>query len=344
MRIKTGTGIAAAFAMLLLILDGQTAIAGAQSGLRLCAMNVIPSLFPFLILSILLTSSLAGKTSVFFSPLARMLRIPQGSESLLAVGVLGGYPMGAQAVAQAYSDGRLTRSEARRMLGFCSNAGPAFLFGITGASFSIPGVPCILWGIQLLSALITGLLLPGGSIRSMDPPSKKQTSLTSAMEQAVTVMSRLCGWIILFRVILAFFDRWFLWLFDSFWQVLICGLLELTIGCTSLSVVSNEGLRFILCSLLLSFGGICVTMQTASVTGELGLGMYLPGKLIQTVTSLFLSVPIQWILYREESTPMIPPIVYAFLLIFLILPILLKKTVAIRSHLIYNHKRMIHEG
>ena len=38
--------------MLALILDGRTAIEGARQGIGLCLRTVIPSLFPFFVLSI----------------------------------------------------------------------------------------------------------------------------------------------------------------------------------------------------------------------------------------------------------------------------------------------------
>ena len=47
-------------AMLALILDSKTALLGAQSGLDLCVRTVIPSLFPFFVISILLTAPFGG--------------------------------------------------------------------------------------------------------------------------------------------------------------------------------------------------------------------------------------------------------------------------------------------
>ena len=41
--------------MLVLILDGKAALLGAQAGVELCLNTVIPSLFPFFVLSVLLT-------------------------------------------------------------------------------------------------------------------------------------------------------------------------------------------------------------------------------------------------------------------------------------------------
>ena len=102
-----------AFAMLVLILDGQTAMAGAAEGLALCMKTLIPSLFPFFLLSAMLTSSLSGG-------------------GLLLTGLLGGYPLGAANAARAYRARQLDRAEAERMAVLCNCAGPSFLFGVVG--------------------------------------------------------------------------------------------------------------------------------------------------------------------------------------------------------------------
>ena len=100
-RADTWTGIVAAIGISLLILDSKTALAGAQSGVELCIRTVIPSLFPFFLFSILLTTSLMGRRIRILRPLCRLCRIPEGAESILIAGCLGGYPVGAQCVSQA---------------------------------------------------------------------------------------------------------------------------------------------------------------------------------------------------------------------------------------------------
>ena len=72
-------------------------------------------------------------------------------------------------------------------------------------------------------------------------------------------------------------------------QIALMGFLELTNGCCGLALIADVRLRFVLCSGILSFGGICVLLQTASVTKGLSLSGYLKGKLMQTVFSLLLS-------------------------------------------------------
>lgn len=324
--------------MLVLILDSKTALLGAKDGIALCLTAVIPSLFPFFVLSVLLTSALMGTRVRLLAPIGALCRIPAGSECILLTGLLGGYPTGAQAVAQSFDEGKLTEADAKRMLGFCSNAGPAFLFGIVGTQFFGPGPAWILWGIHILSALIVGALLPGGTRAAGKVPTGQSLSLTHAVQRSVKILAGVCGWILLFRVVLAFLIRWFLWLLPKSAQVAVMGILELTIGCTELSGISCVGERFVLCAGMLAFGGVCVTMQTASVTGRLGLGMYLPGKLLQCAVSIFLALIAQALLFSKTDRWNVSAVFFllALLPILAFLLISRKKGVEIPKKVLYN--------
>ena len=297
-----------AAAMAVLILDAQTALAGAQAGLELCLRSVIPSLFPFLFLSVMLTGGAADSLTKVLRPLGQLCRIPEGGESLLAVGLIGGYPVGAQCVAQTYRCGRIDRDTARRMLGFCSNAGPSFIFGFLSSCFA-PQALWLLWGIQILSAILTGILLPGGARDRVPECESAPISPVSVLEQSVRTMGLICGWVVVFRVVLAFLRRWFLWMLPAWADILVSGLLELSNGCSRLVLAEPEGLRFVLASGTLAFGGVCVWLQTASVTKGLGTGFYLPGKAVQTVISVALASFVQYLLYPiQQRCPVTFPV------------------------------------
>ena len=309
----------------LLIMDPQTGLAGASEGLELCIRTVIPSLLPFFFLSVLLTSHLAGKETPWLRPVGKLLRLPTGGEAIFLIGILGGYPVGAQAVAQAWSAGRLDQQNARRMLGFCSNAGPSFLFGILGAVFSSPAAPWALWFIHILSAMLVGILLPGCKQAAMAAPERGSMAPSQALERALRIMANVCGWVILFRVVICFLDRWVLWLFPAVVKNILLGTLELTNGCCMLGSIKSEGLRFILASCFLAFGGLCVSMQTVSVTGKLGTGWYFPGKVLQTMFSFLMAWGYQAIFYPASSRAAMRPVVVGPALAVVILLILYLK-------------------
>lgn len=294
-------------AMMVLILDSKTALSGAKDGVELCLYSVIPSLFPFFIFSVLLTSSLSGKNIKFLHPLGRLCGMPRGSESILVIGFLGGYPVGAQAIANAYEFDQISKETAHRLLGFCSNAGPAFLFGMLGAQFSSRTVPWVLWTIHIASALIVGMLLPGKDTDCCVLRSGQQITFPQAVERSLRTMANVCGWVIIFRVIIAVLNRWVMWLLPQAGQVLLSGILELSNGCISLQYLPLQGSRFIFAASMLSLGGLCVAMQTATAVGNMGTGMYFPGKILQCFISILLSCVAQPLLFNPSDCISVPP-------------------------------------
>lgn len=283
---------AAALGMLVLILDAPCAIQAAGSALQMCILSLIPSLFPFLVVSALMTHSLSGIRTSLLAPLEKICRLPSGSGMLMLTGLLGGYPVGARVVTEAYRRGDLRKEQAERMLCFCNNAGPSFLFGIVASFFAGKRWVFIIWMIQIISALFTAFLLPDSSYGVAGRVSSKagQIRLPECVEQAVHTMGIICGWVILFRVVSDFLIRWIFWIMPEPFQVLLTGFLELSNGCMQLHMIRDDSLRFIVAGCMLSFGGLCVGMQTRSISKELRLGHYFKGKLIQTLIVLLLSV------------------------------------------------------
>ena len=76
-------GLAAGIGMLILILDSKTALEGARAGLDLCIRTVIPSLFPFFVLSMVFTGALMGTSLRWLRPVGALCGMPGGAEPLL---------------------------------------------------------------------------------------------------------------------------------------------------------------------------------------------------------------------------------------------------------------------
>ena len=292
MKKGVWTALLAGAGMGLLILDGGTALRGAREGIQMCLYTVLPTLFPFFVLSGLLTGAIRETSWRGFRALERFCRMPQGSGQVFALGLLGGYPTGARCVHQLWDDGQLDKKDAQRMLGFCSNAGPSFLFGICGELFPGIGAAWALWGCHILSALMVARMLPGGPTSGSLRLRASSVTVTEALAQAVKTGGLVCGWVVLFRVLLAFVGKWLPWELP-----LISGALELTNGCLALGRVTSPGSRFVLCGVFLGLGGLCVGLQTASVVGALGTRWYWKGKLLQGLWSLMLCSGVQYFLF-----------------------------------------------
>lgn len=335
-------GLLCAAGILILILDAKTAYQGALDGIQLCTMVVIPSLLPFFLLCPILSSTWLGvKTGLFKVP-GRILGIPRGGESLFLIGIIGGYPVGASTINEACKVGSLRKDDARRLLGFCCNAGPGFLFGVLGSLFEQRIILWIIWAIHILSALLVGILLPGKSKSECRLPERPILPLSAALHLAIRNLASVCGWVILLRILITFCKRWFLWLFPAEGQILITGILELTNGCCDLLALRTDGLRYILACVLLGFGGLCVILQTVSVTRESGMGMYFPGKLLQALISFLLASSTQSLLFPSDQIwkPQLHLVAAVAVFAVILVLFLHKKTVAFRPKVLYNASKV----
>ena len=277
-----------------LLLRPEAAAQAAREGLSLCAATVIPALFPFfVVLSLLLRLGAAAPLQrlcgPFMGPLFHMRGICAGP---LLAGLAGGYPAGAQAAAQLYEEGLLSREEAEVCLGFCNNCGPAFLLAFAGTQVlgsSRAGV--YLWLIHLLSALLAGMLLCrlAGMNRRPAPratlPAMGRSSAAQALPQAVATSAQailsICGFVVFFSVVTV--------LLPPSLPVGTAGVLEMVTGLQSLS----PGPRgFVWAAALTGWGGLSVHCQTLAVIGELRPRWHWAGKALQAVLSALLAAAV----------------------------------------------------
>lgn len=274
--------------MMILIFDARTAISGIHAGIDICLRTLIPSLFPFFVLSGIMTSALMGQSLFWLRPIGRLCRMPEGSEPLLAMGILSGYPVGAGNLWNAYQRGQLSLPEARRMVTFCNNAGPAFIFGVLGPFFPSQKWTLELWVIQVISSIAIGIISEETDTKKERAPLKGRTF--DIMNNAIRSMSSVCGWVIFFRMVFEFLNRWLLNQIPPLAQIVLTGLIELSNGALRLNLIDDISIRFLIASIILSLGGLCILMQTLTVFPKLDIRHYLTGRMLHAAISFLLSM------------------------------------------------------
>lgn len=261
--------------MALLLLRSQVAAEAVRQGLTLCAQSLLPALFPFFV-----AVSWAVNCGLFHT--LRSIGIPTPA-AVFFLGALGGYPLGARTVGEAYCGGLLTKTEAERLLACCNNAGPAFILVVVGQNvFRSTAAGLALWGIHLAAALIIALLFcRRQTARTASPPptASPAAAFISAVGSAAETMVRLCAFVVFFTVVMALLSS-----FLGSIPPLLAGFLELTVGVTALT---PHRMGFTLAAGMLGWGGVSVHCQAAAVLSDtdLSLRYYLLGKALQGILS-----------------------------------------------------------
>ena len=245
------------------------AAGGVSRGLSLCGEVLIPSLFPFLVLGgILVHSGTARALGRRLSPVMRWLFGLSGSAApALLIGMIGGYPAGAIATAELYKSGALSRDEARRLLGFCVCAGPAFTVNTVGVRLmNNRGFGWLLFAAQVLSLLVIGLLSRRPPASSQATPPTPAVSFPSALVKAVTAASEtvlyLCGFVLLFSAVLSLCEASGATAVLGGKAPLAC-LLEVGNGCAAATQTDHA---VPLLGFAVGFGGVSVCCQIAAAT------------------------------------------------------------------------------
>ena len=262
-----------------MIFHGQSVTQGAKDGVQFCIQVVIPSLFPYFFLCDILTTSMTGRWS------------------LCLTGFLGGYPAGAQAIATACADGEINKKQAEYMLPYFNNAGPAFIFGVLSQLFRRWYIPLIIWTIHLVSVIPVYLCFHQNYSLKQITCKGKEPSINKSLQTATKSIVIVCGWVFLFRTVLSVTSNSVFANISTGISVVVSGLLELTNGCYALFDVTSEPFCFIVSTTLIGFGGLCVTMQTRSIAGGIGIRPYVVGKLLHASTSFLISGVVSKILF-----------------------------------------------
>lgn len=263
---------------LFLILCPAACSAAAVDALRLCAQVLTPSLFPFFVCSNLFCA--LGLTALLEKPLRGVMQplfgLSGAGAAALLPGLMGGYPAGAQAVATLYQSGSMDKAQAERLLRFCNNCGPAFIFGVAAQAVGqSPLAGLLLYLVQVLSALALGLAgrrksaPPGEETHaqiSASTPLPFSAAMTESVRKAGQSMLEVCMFALTFGVLAAMVRLLAARLFPPEAVRLFSGALELACGMQALGAMqASQGVKFVLCSFFLAFGGLSVHAQTRSV-------------------------------------------------------------------------------
>lgn len=205
----------------LLLYDPAYASGVFYSGLR-SLVKVLPSVFPFLVLSGLLFKSglamLVGERAG--GAFSRLFRLPPAAFGAAAAGLICGFPVGARCTADLYLSGECGKRDAERLAAFCNFASPAFLLGTVGAGvLGSVRAGLALYTLQTVFALLFGFFYKRPKKRAVKEVGVPRNGFTEerlsaslvpeAIGEAAAQTLRICGFILFFSLLAGVFTRLF---------------------------------------------------------------------------------------------------------------------------------------
>ena len=296
-----------------LVIFSKTNLYAASNGLTLWATCVVPSLFPFFVITNLLSHtkvvSFTGKLlDKFMRPL---FNVPGIGGFSFVMGLISGYPIGAKVVSDFRENNLVTKDEGERLLAFTNNSGPLFILSSVGISlFGDTKTGLLLLCTHILSCITVGIVLGKFSTKTITNLNQRKYNsksnikinsntitlknlgevLGNSINNAISTVLMIGGFVVIFSVIISilnstntlnflstFFNPLLTFLgFDlDFAKPLLSGIIELTNGINSVANIHIKSIsqNIILCAFLLGFGGFSVLLQVFSIVAKTDLSM-----------------------------------------------------------------------
>lgn len=307
-----------------LLVFSKSNLPAVKNGLTLWATSVVPSLFPFFVATeLLMHTNIISILGRLLNPIMKPVFNVRGEGSFAFImGIISGYPMGAKIACHFRDNSICSKEECERLLSFTNNSGPLFIIGTVGIlMFGNTSIGILLFITHILACLTVGILFRfwKSNKRSsrfgnaFNPPSNTVTFanlgevLSNSITNSISTIFLIGGFVVIFSAIISILKSSgfletiallftplanFLKIDISFFQAFITGLLEITNGINSISMISCKKLsiNIILASFILGLGGISVFLQILSITSKTDLSIkpYIIGKILQgTFSSLY---------------------------------------------------------
>lgn len=305
---KALLGIIAFFLFGVFLLSSDTVAELTTRGAASVLYAVLPSTFPYLVLSnLILHSPLTVFIGKRLSFLSHKLRIHRSSLFVIIIGFISGFPVPSVILNRLYLEGACTKDECERICAFCSFCGPPFIISLFGkeimkdirAGFVVYGVQCFL---SLLLAIVLAPKSPYKPSTSL-PPKKSTdepvgTIICNSISSAGASMLKITSFVIFFSVICGIIQKSLSLAFPNIPKILttvVSAFFEMSSGIIGLkSSNAPEVLRFTLGCGYIYWSGLSVLFQVRSTLDHrISMKKYLLGRLFMLV----FGIPTSYFIY-----------------------------------------------
>ena len=280
---------------IILLLNPETASRAVINSTNVSVSRIIPSIFPFMVLSELIINSFGNKNYVSNK---RCAILPAAVFPLILLGNVSGFPLGAKNSAKLYECGVISEKQAYVCAILSGNASISFVISFVGANlFSSKKAGLALYFCQLaasmLTALICTLVLKNKNKRLVPLRSEAEAnrgfeeSFIDSVSGAALACLTVTAFITVFGIIIEFVCMFCYKLsFGTSAVALIASVLEISNGCLK-SASLETPFSYVICAFAVGFSGLSVMFQSTSFfnKSEIGSLPFICFKLLQGILS-----------------------------------------------------------
>lgn len=272
----------------------KTVFAGAAQGLLLWFETVLPTLFPFMVVTGLMinTNTITWITKLLAPVISPFFHISTHGTFVVLCGFLCGYPMGAKIASDLTSSGYISRQEGEYLLSFCNNTSPMFVIGfLFSQNLQRLDLAFVSLLIIDLCAVLCGRFFrrfyhfhPETSsiyTASKEKPISFPAILDDCIINSCENITKIGGYIVVFSILSSLLKL--LPASGGIWENILLPSIEITGGIQMLCTQTLPfNIRYVLLMVLSSFGGLCAVFQTQCMVQKqaFSLKRYIIEKLV----------------------------------------------------------------
>lgn len=265
---------------------------GVSRGIDLAVSKLIPSLFPFMVISDMILNTQASEllSKAFGKPFSKLFGVSYEGGSAFVFGSLFGFPVGIIFALGLYEDGKIDLRELMRLSLFVSMPSPAFFISAVGEGY----FGSVRFGIALYLCALCSNILIGIATRGLFCEFEKEyfclrgrgkrretnNAFISAVTSSARTLFSISAFVVFFSMIGAVAEYLLApCVGNGAFFALLFGAMEMTGGVAKAAALGVKGAP--IAAAVLGFSGISVLCQLISVTKNhrLPIGAYLVAKL-----------------------------------------------------------------
>lgn len=289
------------FFLVEIIINRNTVFNTISFSLNIWITSILPSLFPFFVLSDILNSyDVINYIPKFIKNIFKKLfNISDNGLFVFFISMLSGFPSNARNIRLLYTDNKISKEESEHLLFFTHFSNPMFILGtLSILFFNNKSLGLLIIIPHYLSNFIIGFILrkhnlPNNNyiINNKKNNPKKfgiifTKSIKSSIDSLLVILGTLSVFLVMSTLIIDLFNL------NSINSLLIKSILELTSGLKELSnLIKDSKILVIMSSCILSFGGLSVHMQVINELTDTDISYknFFIGRILQTILSLIIS-------------------------------------------------------
>ncbi len=287
------------FFLILIFLNRNVVFNTVSFSLNIWISSIIPSLFPFFVISDILNSY----NAIYYIPkfirnfFKKLFNISDNALFIFFISLISGFPSNARNIKILYNDGKISKDEAEHLLFFTHFSNPMFILGtLTIMFFNDSKLGLIILLSHYLPNFIIAILL-----RKFNNPSNYYNinsnnfntfgntfskAIKNSIDSLLLILGTLSSFLIVSTLIINLFN------FNSLNGILVKSLLEITSGLKEISLYNfSSSFLVVISSAVLSFGGFSVHMQVINELSytDISYRNFFIGRVFQTILAIFIS-------------------------------------------------------